>query len=48
MAPTYVPILRQPFWHRRYVAWMQRSEIQESATWLSVPPYFAALHTGYV
>ena len=37
MAPTYVPILRQPFWHRRYVAWMQRSEIQESATWLTYP-----------
>ncbi len=30
------------------VAWMQRSEIQDSAPWLSVPPYFAALHTGYV
>jgi hypothetical protein len=29
------------------VAWMQRSKIQESALWLSVPPYFAALHTGY-
>jgi hypothetical protein len=30
------------------VAWMQHGEIQESTTWLSFPPYFAALHTGYV
>jgi len=27
---------------------MERSEIQESASWLSVSPYFAALHTGYL
>jgi hypothetical protein len=27
---------------------MKRSEIRESASRLSVPPYFAALHTGYV
>jgi hypothetical protein len=27
---------------------MQHSEIHESASWSSVPPYFAALHTGYL
>jgi len=44
MALTKVPIPGQP----RYVDWLQRSEIQGSATWLSFPPYFAALHTGYL
>jgi YD repeat-containing protein len=27
---------------------VQHNEIQESATWLCLPPYFAALHSGYV
>jgi hypothetical protein len=31
-----------------YVAWLQRSVIQEPASWLSVPAYFAALLRNYV